>query len=323
MMDGVTGEEVANIPLRRAVRASASAIPTRCRIAPHIHGPLLDACRAHELIELRTDCRGDRISGPRTPACRDRRSDLRPARSWPPALIGADGVYSNVRKQHRRRRRPAAGRRRDLSRHHPGRPTCRSTLQQPYPTFWAGPDWHMIYYPISDWSMFNLGCTLVTGQPEFEDGRGSSRPTWCCRISPTAAKIPDACHAHSEKLPPLRHRAPRAGRQLDDGRGDAARRRRPSDGAVHRAGRRDGAGGRDLPRQHRRRMRRRFCQGVPALSGHPHRAHRAGADLLADDGPAQSRQGRRAQGAQLAVRRPHAGAILRSPGVALHARRPM
>jgi salicylate hydroxylase len=37
-------------------------------------------------------------------------------------------------------------------------------LQHPYPTFWSGPDWHMIYYPISDWSMFNLGCTVLTGQ---------------------------------------------------------------------------------------------------------------------------------------------------------------
>jgi 3-hydroxybenzoate 6-monooxygenase len=37
-------------------------------------------------------------------------------------------------------------------------------LQHPYPTFWAGPGWHVIYYPISDWSMFNLGCTVVTGQ---------------------------------------------------------------------------------------------------------------------------------------------------------------
>jgi 3-hydroxybenzoate 6-monooxygenase len=37
-------------------------------------------------------------------------------------------------------------------------------LQHPYPTFWAGPGWHVIYYPISDWSMFNLGCTVVTGR---------------------------------------------------------------------------------------------------------------------------------------------------------------
>jgi 3-hydroxybenzoate 6-monooxygenase len=40
-------------------------------------------------------------------------------------------------------------------------------LQHPYPTFWAGPGWHMIYYPISDWSMFNLGCTVFTGQDEM------------------------------------------------------------------------------------------------------------------------------------------------------------
>ena len=37
-------------------------------------------------------------------------------------------------------------------------------LQQPYPTFWAGPGWHVIYYPMRDWSVFNLGCTVVTNQ---------------------------------------------------------------------------------------------------------------------------------------------------------------
>jgi salicylate hydroxylase len=42
-------------------------------------------------------------------------------------------------------------------------------LQHPYPKFWAGPDWHMIYYPISDWSMFNLGCTVLTGQSTLSE----------------------------------------------------------------------------------------------------------------------------------------------------------
>jgi len=44
-------------------------------------------------------------------------------------------------------------------------------LQHPYPTFWAGPGWHVIYYPISDWSMFNLGCTVVTGQSALSEPR--------------------------------------------------------------------------------------------------------------------------------------------------------
>jgi salicylate hydroxylase len=56
MMDAVTGEEVANIP---AARPSSRRFATPYAVAhraPH-HGPLLDACRAHELIELRTDSR--------------------------------------------------------------------------------------------------------------------------------------------------------------------------------------------------------------------------------------------------------------------------
>jgi salicylate hydroxylase len=84
------------------------------------------------------------------------------------ALVGADGVYSNVRKRIVgdgdplpagaiifRATIPAADMPKDL--------------QHPYPTFWAGPGWHMIYYPISDWSMFNLGCTAVTGQAALSE----------------------------------------------------------------------------------------------------------------------------------------------------------
>ena len=60
-------------------------------------------------------------------------------------------------------------------------------LQHPYPTFWAGPGWHVIYYPLRDWSMFNLGCTVVTDKPAFGDGEDVRRPITCCRSSPTAA----------------------------------------------------------------------------------------------------------------------------------------
>src|SRR5262249_50008613 len=42
-------------------------------------------------------------------------------------------------------------------------------LQRAYPTFWAGPGWHIIYYPISDWSMFNLGCTVLNGQDTLSE----------------------------------------------------------------------------------------------------------------------------------------------------------
>jgi len=84
------------------------------------------------------------------------------------ALVGADGVYSRVRQR-------IVGDGDPLS---AGAVIFRTTipaadmpkeLQHPYPTFWAGPGWHVIYYPISDWSMFNLGCTVVTGQSALSE----------------------------------------------------------------------------------------------------------------------------------------------------------
>jgi salicylate hydroxylase len=84
------------------------------------------------------------------------------------ALIGADGVYSNVRRLIVGDGDPLPA----------GAIIFRATipaaempkdLQHPYPKFWAGPDWHMIYYPISDWSMFNLGCTVLTGQSTLSE----------------------------------------------------------------------------------------------------------------------------------------------------------
>jgi salicylate hydroxylase len=84
------------------------------------------------------------------------------------ALIGADGVSSNVRKRIVGDGDPLPA----------GAIIFRATipaaqmpkdLQKPYPTFWGGPDWHMIYYPISDWTTFNLGCTVLTGQDRLSE----------------------------------------------------------------------------------------------------------------------------------------------------------
>ena len=159
MMDAITGEEVANIPCDERFEkrfGNRYAVAHRA----HIHGPLLDACRARNLIELRTNARvtGFDLENPVVSVL------LEPGeRIGAAALIGADGVYSSVRKLIIndgdplpvgaiifRATIPAAQMPKDL--------------QHPYPTFWAGPGWHVIYYPISDWSMFNLGCTVVTGQ---------------------------------------------------------------------------------------------------------------------------------------------------------------
>ena len=164
MMDAVTGEEVANMPCGAAFEQRFGN-PYAVAHRAHIHGPLLDACRAHELIELRTDSRvtGFELDGPGVSVTLDRGARIPAA-----ALIGADGVYSNVRRRIVGDGNPLPA----------GAIIFRATipaaempkdLQKPYPTFWGGPNWHMIYYPISDWSMFNLGCTAVTGEAKLSE----------------------------------------------------------------------------------------------------------------------------------------------------------
>jgi salicylate hydroxylase len=159
MMDAVTGEEVANIPCGARFRERFGN-PYAVAHRAHVHGPLLDACRAHGLIELRTDSQVTGFEQETAGVSVTLASGQRIAAA---ALVGADGVYSHVRRRIVcdgdplpagaiifRATIPAAEMPKDL--------------QHPYPTFWSGPDWHMIYYPISDGSMFNLGCTVLTGQ---------------------------------------------------------------------------------------------------------------------------------------------------------------
>jgi salicylate hydroxylase len=164
MMDAVTGEEVANIPCdARFERRFGNPYAVAHRA--HIHGPLLDACRAHELIELRTSSRvtGFELQSIGVSVELDGGERIAAA-----ALIGADGVSSNVRKRIVGDGDPLPA----------GAIIFRATipaaqmpkdLQKPYPTFWGGPDWHMIYYPISDWTTFNLGCTVLTGQDRLSE----------------------------------------------------------------------------------------------------------------------------------------------------------
>src|SRR5581483_1934140 len=164
MFDAVTGEKVCDIPCDARFEKRFGN-PYAVAHRAHIHGPLLDACRAHELIELRTNARvtGFDLNAQGVSIALDGGERIAAA-----ALIGADGVYSSVRKQILDDGDPVPA----------GAIIFRATipaaqmpkdLQHPYPTSWAGPDWHMIYYPISDWSTFNLGCTVLTGQDKLQE----------------------------------------------------------------------------------------------------------------------------------------------------------
>jgi salicylate hydroxylase len=164
MLDAVTGETIADLPCdQRFERRFGNPYAVAHRA--HIHGPLLEACRAHQTIELCTDSRVTGFEPDGTGVSVVLASGKRIAAG---ALVGADGVYSEVRKRIVGDGDPLPA----------GAIIFRATipaaqmpkdLQHPYPTFWAGPGWHMIYYPISDWSMFNLGCTVLTGQATLSE----------------------------------------------------------------------------------------------------------------------------------------------------------
>lgn len=159
MMDAVTGEIVADIPCGEGFRERFGN-PYAVAHRADIHGALLDAARANALITLRTSARVDGFEPEADGVCVVLHAGERVAAA---ALVGADGVYSAIRN-----RILGSG---ELSAS--GAVIYRATipvadmpkdLQHPYPTFWAGPGWHVIYYPVRDWTMFNLGCTVVTGE---------------------------------------------------------------------------------------------------------------------------------------------------------------
>jgi salicylate hydroxylase len=182
MMDAVTGEEVANIPCDKRFEERFGN-PYAVAHRAHIQGPLLEACRSHDLVELRTNAQATAFDFENSTVSVLLQTGERISAA---ALIGADGVYSNVRKLILKDGDPLPV----------GAIVFRATipesemprdLQRPYPVFWAGPDWHVIYYPMSDGSMFNLGGTVVTGQGNLCEPKDFYRG-WCCRISKRPAR---------------------------------------------------------------------------------------------------------------------------------------
>lgn len=165
MMDGISGEPVCRIPCGPAFEQRFGN-PYAVAHRADVHGALLAACEAHERIELRTNFRITRYEahagGVRVTT--DSGESL-----LAPALIGADGVRSRIRQQMLddgepipvgaviyRAMVPAAAMPRDL--------------QHAYPTLWTGPGAHLIYYPVRDWTEFNVGATVNRPGEILEEG---------------------------------------------------------------------------------------------------------------------------------------------------------
>jgi salicylate hydroxylase len=160
MMDGLSGETVIDIPLDARFRERYGN-PYAVTHRADIHRSLLDACTARTgMIELRThskvsgfDLAGDAVmvalaGGERIDAA---------------ALVGADGWRSTVRETIVGDGEPP------VSGHMCYRAVLSiddmpTDLRWPAACLWAGPNTHVVHYPLRGWKLFNLVATVVRDQ---------------------------------------------------------------------------------------------------------------------------------------------------------------
>jgi len=166
LMDAVSAEEITHIDLRDAFR-SRFGNPYAVVHRGDLYGVFLRACQAHDLVELRTgsevasyDQDGSSVTA-RLTAGNTVTGSL---------LIGADGLWSNIRKQVVGDGPPRVS----------GHTTYRSViptermpedLRWNAATLWAGPKCHIVHYPLSDWKVFNLVVTYRNDASEPVAGK--------------------------------------------------------------------------------------------------------------------------------------------------------
>jgi 2-polyprenyl-6-methoxyphenol hydroxylase-like FAD-dependent oxidoreductase len=161
LMDALSAEEITHVDLRAAFRARFGN-PYAVVHRGDLHGVFLRACRAHELIELRVSSEVVGYEQDGSSVTARLASDERVTGAL---LIGADGLWSNIRKQVLGDGPPRVS----------GHTTYRSVIptgQMPEDlrwnaaTLWAGPKCHIVHYPLSGWKVFNLVVTCHNDAPE-------------------------------------------------------------------------------------------------------------------------------------------------------------
>lgn len=170
LMDAVKGEQIAAIPLDAPFRERFKN-PYAVVHRADLHGVLLNACRANDLIELRTSHAVERYEQDGQTVrvyCKDK------GVLEGQALIGADGLRSNIRQQLVGDGEPRVS----------GHTTYRSVIpteQMPEDlrwnaaTLWAGPKCHIVHYPLKGWKVFNLVVTYHNDVKEAVAGKAVSK----------------------------------------------------------------------------------------------------------------------------------------------------
>jgi salicylate hydroxylase len=204
MYDTITGDEVVNIECGARFRERFGN-PYAVAHRADVHGALLEACRADPQVSLRTHAR---VASFEQDASRVR-VVLQSGESLDAAaLIGADGIRSTVRQVLLGDGPPEASGAIIFRAVIPAADMPKD-LQHPYPSFWAGPDSHVIYYPVRDWSLFNFGATVVTGETERDENAefdpGAVRPLFAAHheTAQRVLRIPKAFRCYV-----IRHRRP-------------------------------------------------------------------------------------------------------------------
>lgn len=170
LMDAISGEEITRIPLGEAFRTRMGN-PYAVVHRGELHRVFLDACISSDLVELHTgspvisyeqDETGVTVNLPESKRVRGA------------ALIGADGLWSNVRRQMCDDGPPRVS----------GHTTYRSVIPMEHmpddlrwnaATLWAGPKCHIVHYPLSGWKSFNLVVTYHNDAPEPVAGKPVER----------------------------------------------------------------------------------------------------------------------------------------------------
>jgi 2-polyprenyl-6-methoxyphenol hydroxylase-like FAD-dependent oxidoreductase len=166
LMDALTAEEITHVDLGDAFRARFRN-PYAVVHRGDLHGVFLRACRNSDLIELRVS---SEVVGYEQDGSSVTVKIADGSRVTGSLLIGADGLWSNIRKQVTADGPPRVS----------GHTTYRSVIpteQMPEDlrwnaaTLWAGPKCHIVHYPLSGWKVFNLVVTYHNDAPEPVAGK--------------------------------------------------------------------------------------------------------------------------------------------------------
>jgi len=160
MMDAVDESEVGNMPVGEAFRERFGNPYAVCHRAD-VHGALLEAVRRSDGVELVTSTRVERIEqdGQSVTAIDQHGNAHRGA-----ALVGCDGVKSNVRQQY-------VGDAHRVTGHVVYRAVVDvadfpENLKLNAPCLWAGPDCHLVHYPLRGGGQYNVVVTFHSRKSE-------------------------------------------------------------------------------------------------------------------------------------------------------------